>query len=179
PRRALASAAAPGLLHPTDAVLPAMRQTVDVLAVFEADLLPGLDHLLAKERLVGGARGQERAFGAMELVLAGFPAFGLLEIRQDAVPAPAAIAELRPMVEILGLAADIDHAVDRAGAAEHTAARIKDRAAIDAGIGLGRVTPGQDGVIEQFDVTGRDMDQRVAVGPPRLDQEHARRRIGA
>ena len=79
-RRALASAAAPGLLHPTDAVLPAMRQTVDVLAVFEADLLPGLNHLLAEERLVGGARGQERAFGAMELVLAGFPAFGLFEI---------------------------------------------------------------------------------------------------
>src|SRR5947209_17769195 len=83
------------------------------------------------------------------------------------------------MVEILRLAADIDHAVDQAEAAEHTAARIKHRAAIDARIRLGGVTPGQDGVIEQFDIAGRDMDQRIAVARPGLDQEHAGIRIGA
>ena len=53
------------------------------------------------------------------------------------VPDPAAIAELGPVVEILGLAADIDQPVDRAGAAEHPAARVEDRAPGGAGIGLG------------------------------------------
>src|SRR5215468_12531412 len=43
-RRALATSAAPRLLHPADAVLAAMRETVDILAVFEADLFARLDH---------------------------------------------------------------------------------------------------------------------------------------
>src|SRR4029434_7795639 len=108
-RRALAAAAATGLLHPADAVRRAGRQMVDVLAIFEADLLPGLDHLLAQRRLVSGARGQQRPFGAVAVGGALLPVLGPLEIGQHAVPAPAAIAELRPMIEILGLAADIDH----------------------------------------------------------------------
>ena len=176
-RRALPAAAAPGLLHPADIGAGAGRQVVDVLVVFEADLGAGLDQLLAQRRFVRGARGQERPAGAVELVLAALPVLGPLEIGQYVVPRPAAVAELAPMIEILGLAAHVDHAVDRAGAAQHLAAGIKDRAVVDAGIGLGDVAPGQGLVVEQFDVAGRDVDQRVAVGPARLDQHDPGRRV--
>jgi hypothetical protein len=110
---------------------------IDVLVIFETDLDPGLDDLVAQQRLVGGARGQHRPALAVEFVGLAFPVLGLLEIGQHVVPRPATIAELGPVVEILGLAADIDHPVDRAGAAEHAAARIEDGAPVDAGIGLG------------------------------------------
>src|SRR6516225_732836 len=69
-----------------------------------------------------------------------FSAF--FEIGEHVVPAPAAIAELRPMVEILGLAANVDQPVDRGRAAQNPAARIRDGAAIGAGIGLGFKAPG-------------------------------------
>ena len=41
------------------------------------------------------------------------PALGALEKRQHVIPAPAAIAELRPVVVVLRLAADVDEPVDR------------------------------------------------------------------
>ena len=60
-RRALPAPPATGLLHPADIVAGARRQMVDVLVVFEADLFPGLDDLVAQLRLVGGPRGQGAA----------------------------------------------------------------------------------------------------------------------
>jgi hypothetical protein len=77
---ALPAAATPGLLHPADIVAGAGQQVVDVLMVFEADLGPGLDDLVAQLGLVGGARGQERPALAVEFVGAAFPVLGALEI---------------------------------------------------------------------------------------------------
>ncbi len=175
--RTLPAPPAAGLLHPADAVAGAGRQMVDIVAVFEPELLARLDHHLAQRWLVGGARGEERPARAVKCVAAAFPILGLLEIGQYIVPRPAAVAELAPMVEILRLAADIDHAVDRAGAAEHPAARIEDGPAVDTGVGLGRVAPGQHRMVEQFHIAGRNVNQRVAVARPRLDQQHPGRRV--
>jgi hypothetical protein len=152
--------------------------TSDKPALCERIIQAGLDDLLAQGRLVGGMRGQQRPAAAVELGGALLPVFGALEIGQHVVPRPAAIAELAPMVEILGLAADIDHAVDRRRAAEHAASRVEDRTVVDPGIGLGRKAPGQLRMIEQFDVPGRDMDQRVPVAPAGLDQDDPCGRIG-
>jgi hypothetical protein len=112
-RRALPSPAPPRLLHPANIVAGAGRQMVDVLMVFEADLGPGLDDSVAKERLVGCPRRQQRPAIAVKFVRAALPVLGLLEVGQHALPIPAAIAELPPMIEILRLTAHIDHAVDR------------------------------------------------------------------
>src|SRR5712692_8983231 len=98
------------------------------------------------------------------------PVLSLLEVWQHVVSAPAAIAELPPMVEILGLAADVDEAVDRRRSAQHPAARIGDRAAGGAGIGLGLEVPGEGRVVEQFHEADRDVNERVPVAPARLDQ---------
>ena len=170
-RRALAAPAAAGLLHPADIVAGAGRQMVDVLVVFEADLGAGLDDLAGTAPACRRFARSGAARRAVKLVGAALPALGPLEIRQHVVPRPAAIAELAPMVEILGLAADIDHAVDRLRAAEHAAARIEDRAVVDAGIGLGLEAPGQLRMVEQLHIAGRDVDERVPVAPAGLDQD--------
>ena len=65
------------------------------------------------------------------------PPLGVLEERQDVVPPLAAIAELRPVIVILRLAADVDETVDRRRAADHAAARIGNGAPVGAGISLG------------------------------------------
>ncbi len=100
------------------------------------------------------------------------PVLGELEIGQHVVPRPAAIAELRPMVVVLGLAAHIDEAVDRARAAQATPARIEDGAAGGAGIGLGAKAPARGRMVQELGEAGRDMDQGVPVAPARLDQQH-------
>jgi len=77
------------------------------------------------------------------------------------------------MVKIFGLATNIDHAVYRAGPAEHPAARIEYCPVVYAGIGLGLEAPRQLWMIQQFYVAGRNMDQRVPVAPSGLKQQDA------
>src|SRR5579862_1954593 len=171
PRRAGATPAAAGLLAPADAVAGAGRHVVDVLAVFETDLFAGLDHGGADFRPVG-ARGGQRALFAAQLTALAFPILGLAEIRQAIVPRPATIAELRPVVVILGLPADVDQAVDRRRAADHPAPRVDDLPPGGAGIGLGAKLPGQRVVVEHLEEPGGDVNKRVPIAAARLDQQH-------
>src|SRR5262249_2911897 len=136
PRGARTPSPAARLLTPAYAVAGAGRQIVYVLAVLESDLLTGLDHRRAERRPVH-LRGKERAAPTPNFALAALPVLRLLEEREDIVPAPAAIAELRPVVVILGLAADVDQPVDRAGAAEHPAAGVQDSAPRGSRVRLG------------------------------------------
>ena len=114
----------------------------------------------------------------VKFVLPALPALGFFEKRQHVIPRPAAIAELAPMVEILGLATDIDHAVDRTRSAKHPAARIRDGASGGAGIGLGGIAPGNRRMVEQFHVAGRDVDQRVQIPSAGFEQYDAAAWIG-
>ena len=173
-RGAAATPPAAGLLAIAD---PAMRQRIHVVAVFEPDLPAGLDRRPAQRRDVGHPRGEQRAALAAPFIGLALPILGLLEIGQDVVPRPAAIAELRPMVEILGLAAHIDEPVDRARSAEDLATRIEDRAPGGAGIGLGVIAPGQGRMVEQFHKAGRDMDIGAPVAPAGLDQQYPHLRV--
>src|SRR6516225_10202107 len=118
-----AAPAAARLLAPADAVLVAGRQVVDVLAVFETDLFAGLQHGGADRRAIG-LRREERTVLAAHRAALSLPALGPTEIGQAIVPRPAAIAELPPVVVILGLAADVDQPVDRRRAADHPAACV-------------------------------------------------------
>src|SRR5712691_7721986 len=175
-RGAGAATATPCLLAPADAVAGTGRQVVDVLAVFEADLLTSLDYRCAKRRPVH-LRGKERTAPAANLGLAALPVLGLFKEGQDLVPAPAAIAKLGPVVEILGLTADINQPVDRAGPAEHPAARVQDRAPGSARIGLGVISPSQGRVIEHLHKAGRDVNVRAPITPARFDQSDSHVRV--
>ena len=94
-----------------------------------------------------------------------------LEIGQHIRIAPAAVAELRPGVEILMLAAIVDVTVDRGGAAERLAARCVDAAAAGPGTRLLLVGPVDAAHVEGLDEARRQMD----VGMPilRARFEHA------
>ena len=135
--------------------------------------LRGLDRRLAQQRLVASVRGEQRAALAVHRVLLALPVLRLAEERQHVVPGPAAIAELAPVVEILRLAAHIDHAVDRARPAEYAAAGIVDGAAVGARIGLGLEAPGERRMLQQLHVAGGNVDQRIPVAPAGLDQHDA------
>jgi hypothetical protein len=114
---------------------------------------------------------RERAAFAVELVADALLVLGALEIGQYVVKRPASIAELTPMVEILGLAADIDHAVDRAGAAQHLAARPINLAS--AGVGLGLVAPVDRRVGKGLAEAKRDVDPAIGVVAARFEQQDA------
>ena len=118
--RALAAALGDRHLGHADAFL---RGAVLVGIVGQAHLLRRLDHLLQQRDLVAWRVGHGKdAVAATEFVGAALEAFHALEDGQHVLEAPAAIAELRPVIVVLRLAADVDHAVDRAGAAQHAAA---------------------------------------------------------
>lgn len=57
----------------------------------------------------------------------GFVALGFLEDRQNVAPAPSVAAECKPFVVVGGRAADVDHGIDRAAAAQSAGLRNKKR----------------------------------------------------
>src|ERR1051326_3059546 len=175
-RGAGAAAAAAGLLTPADAVAMTRRQIVDILAVFQTELFAGFENGGADRRAVR-FRGEEWALLAARVAGFALPPFRFAEIGQAIVPRPAAIAELGPMIVILGLPTDVNEPVDRGRAADHPAARVNDRAAIGAGISLRAVLPRQGVMVEHLEEAGRDVNERVPVAPAGLDQQDLGRGI--
>src|SRR5712671_297194 len=115
--------------------------------------------------------------------------FRLPEVRQQRIEAPARDP---PAVEVLALAADVDQAVDRRGAAEHLPARREDAPPVERRLGLGLVGPVHIGPREELAVAERHVDPGIRVARPGFEQqdfvaavlgqavgEHAARRPGA
>ncbi len=124
----------------------------------------------------------ELSAGPMKGVGPALVVLGLEEIGQHLAVAPAVRAPGRPGVVIAVVTADVDHAVDRAGAAEHPPARAEDRLAADLGVGLVFVEPVVAGAADGAEHPGRDVDQELGQKAPvrwaRLDQGHPHARIG-
>ncbi len=150
-----------------------LARAVEIVVARDARLLRCGDEGLAQLVRVALVGDAERAAGAVERVGAALLVLGLLEIGQHVVVAPADIAELAPVVEILLLAADIDAAIDRARAAQHLAARLNDAAAVELGLGLALIEPVDLRVLEQLAVAQGDVDPGVAVLAAGLEQQHA------
>ena len=164
-RRAHAAPAGNRRLTHGDAFLAG---AVVIRVVSDADLRRRLDDRREKRiaRLrVGHA---QRALPATECVvaLAGI-ALHALEDRQDIIVAPTAVAHLRPGIEVLSLATDKHHSVDRAGAAEQLASRHREPAAVGARLRLGRIEPIGCGIFNQPGHADRDERPRMA-GPTGL-----------
>src|SRR5260370_7338412 len=84
---------------------------------------------------------RERPAHPMQRVLAALLVLGAAEIRENILEAPAGIAELAPMVEVLCLAADVEQPVDRARSAQHFPARLDDPPLVDPPLPLRPVEP--------------------------------------
>ncbi len=122
---------------------------------------------------VHGGDGQVAVAPAIGVLALADAPLQPLEIGQHIRIAPAAIAELRPGVEILALAAVVDVAVDRGRAAERLAARRVDAAAAGPGPRLLLVGPVDAFHVKGFDESRRQMDVGMPVLRPRF--EHADR----
>ena len=152
---------------------------VEIGVALVARLLGGGDKGIVQFVLRAQIGDIERAAGAVMRVGAALLIFGPAEIRQHVVIRPAGIAELAPQIEILLLPADVDQPVDRAGAAEHLAARPDHASPAQFGERLGLELPGDLGVVDVAVETGRDVDPRVAVLAAGLEQQHTRPPIRA
>ena len=121
---------------------------------------------------VGDGEGAVAAAeGRVRLAIAE-PPLHALEVGEHICVAPAAVAELRPGVEVHALAAVVDVAVDGAGAAERLAARGEDAPAAGPLARLHAVEPVHTPVVERLDEAGRQVDVRVPVAGAGLEHEH-------
>ena len=173
-RRAHAAAAGNRRLTHRDAFLAG---AVVIRVVPDADLRRRLDDRrekrIARFRVGDAQRALATAKGIV--ALAGI-AFHALEERQDLSVAPAAVAHLRPGIEVLGLAADKHHSVNRAGTAEQFAARHREPAAVGARLRLGGIEPVGCGIGDQPGHSDRNGRPGVA-GPTGLEQQHLVARV--
>ncbi len=174
---AVAQAAAGVLLEDRHALLGLAVVVVDLLGARGRG--QGLDEGLRGRGQVLLPRHLHRAAGAAQVGGAVFPVLHPLEAGQYVVVGPAGDV---PVVVVLAVAADEQHAVDRAGAAEHPAAGLRDRAAERAGLRGGVVPPvqallqGRD-VVEDGDHAGL-ADQPGTVRAARLQQDDRGARLG-
>ncbi len=138
-----------------------------------AEVVAGTDERLGDLVLVGYVGHHQRAAGAVPRIGSAHLVLGALEIGQHVGGGPSRAAHLPPQVEILVLAADVDHAVDRGRPAQHFAARPEDAPSVGAGIWFGLVTPVHRGVGEGLAEAQRDVDPAVVVVPAGLQQHDA------
>ncbi len=106
---------------------------------------------------------RQRAADTVEIVGAALLILGFLEIGQDVVITPAAVAMLAPAIVILVLATNVKQAVDRTRSAQNLAARLKHGSPVQSGLGFGLVHPVDLFGLEQLAISERDMDPDVAV----------------
>lgn len=97
---------------------------------------------------------------------------GAPEERQHVVPAPAVAAGVAPAVVIGRRAADVDHRVHRAAAAERAALRHVHPAAGRVRLRLGLVNPGAFRADHPHERRGRVDEERI-VGRAGFEQQHA------
>src|SRR5579883_3430401 len=107
----------------------------------------------------------------MERIGAALLILGSLEIGQHVLEAPAEIAELAPVIEILLLPADIDEPVDRARPAQHPAARLDDAAIVELRLGLRLIEPVELAIAEELAVAQGNVDPGIAILAARLEQQ--------
>jgi hypothetical protein len=154
-----------GLLHQAEAFL---ARTVVILGDAVACLTAGLDEGL--EQRIGGrpSPDMQRSVGAAPAFLAADAAtlvrgFHALEIGQHVGKRPAGGTLVRPVVEVLGMAAHENHAVDRRRPADYLAARGCQSPVAEIGFGLGGVAPVIDPHVHRVGQCRRHLDEGTEI----------------
>ncbi len=141
---------------------------------------------------IGVGYGQVAVAPAECFITLAEPPLHAAEIGKHVGITPAAVAHLRPGIEVHALAAVVDVAVDGARPAERLAARGRDAPAAGPFARLHLVEPVHARIRVGLDEAGRNMDERVPVARARFQHEnggirvlaqpvgqHAARRSGA
>ena len=168
---AIGGAAQPALsghLGITDPVLPC---AIQVRGIGKTRLLRRSDEHVGQRQDRAIILDLQRAGGsAIRWIAALQIGLGASEQRQDLVKAPAAAAGLRPAVKIRRIAPHVKHAVDRAGPAQHLAARRVQGAVPGRLLRLGCIKPVVALGVDQLGHASRNMDHRVQVFSTRFQQ---------
>ena len=178
-RGAVAQAVGSVLLHPRDALL--LLGVVVVEDLHAEGVGGGLDELerpLLGELVAGDL---DRPAGAAVVVGAVLEVLHPLVHRVDGVGVPAGVALGRPRVVVGAVAAHVDHAVDRARAADDLAARHRHPPVEDVLLRRGVVAPVDPLLDLRLGVHRADhpglLDQELLVALARLEHDHARPRL--
>jgi hypothetical protein len=163
----LGGAAAPALVRGQLVVARAfLGSAVEVFGARHAGLLRAADEGFDELVLRRDVRHLQRPVAAVEGIAAALVAFGLDEVGQHVVVAPAGVAERGPVVVVLALAADVDEAVDRARAAQRLAARPVDAPAVHVRVGVGLEAPVVGGAPHRLAVADGQVDPERPSGGP-------------
>ena len=127
PGGAPADAALDRLVHPPE---PLLAEAVDIFGGHVAGFAARVDEGLVERVVHRAVARMQRPVAAPVAVSALLPGLGPAEIRQHIPIGPAARAGRLPGLEIQGIAADINHAVDRGGPTQPLAARTGDTAVV-------------------------------------------------
>ena len=160
-------------------------EIADAFVVAGVEVRDGRDAVLVRRfaTSVENFPGQPRLLDAPFAALCVMPALEkmidvLAEERPHVVPRPAGQAELAPLVVVGGLAEHVDHAVDRRRAADHLAARIVQRTAIETRLRLGLEQPVGARIADGIEIADRDVKPDPVVVAAGLQQQNALRWIG-
>src|SRR5258708_34401233 len=104
--------------------------------------------------------------------------FHLLEEWQSIAPSPSLETEGTPTVVVRCLAAHADHRVDRRGAADDFAARISERAAMEARLDFRAKHPVAARIADGKQISRRNVVPNPIVQAAGFEQKHAAFRIG-
>ena len=150
-----------------------LRGAVEVGIARIAALLRRFDEGRGERMAVAQIGHAERPARPMPDISTALVVLGLAEIRQHFLGAPPGVAKPPPVIEVLGLTANIDEAIDRARTAQYLAAGRDDVAVVTPGLRLGRVAPVEAPVGEELAVAERDAQPRMAAVRANLEQQHA------
>ena len=159
-------------------------EIADAFVVAGVEVLNRRDAVLVR-RFAEGVENfprQPRLFDAPFAALRVMPALEkmidvLAEEGPHVIPRPSRQSELAPLVVVGGLAQHIDHAVDRGRAADHLAARIVQRTAIETRLRLGRKHPVGARIADGVEIADRDVKPDPVVVAACFEQQHALSRI--
>ena len=155
-----------------------LLEAVEILGDRVARLTAGLDGRRIDRIGRRGLGDLQRAIAPVPGVAAPLQGLGTFEIGQHLGIGPAGQAHLAPLVIVPGMAADIDHAVDRGRSAPAAAAGPPQLAVVQVGLGLGPEAPVVRPLLaDQPADPGRHLDHEGVVAAARLQQQHLGRRV--
>ncbi len=150
-----------GLLHQAETFL---FGAVIVIRQFKPRLGAGLNEGVKQGVVDRPALHMQRSIRATPALFTAMAVFHALEIRQHIRIGPALRAELFPAIEILGMAAHVNEAVNGGGAADDLATWGGDAAIIEIGLGFGEITPIVALHAHRPGESRRHLDERAEIG---------------
>ena len=150
-----------------------LDRAVEVRHALVTGLFAGREERIVDLERIGLVGDVEQAAGTVKLVAAALVVLRLLEERQHVVEAPAFVAELAPVIVVPGVAAHVQHRVDRRGATEGLAARPIHAPVVAMRLGCGLVAPVVRRFVAQAREAGRHLQHKRVVGGARLEDQDA------